>query len=228
MKLFIKTNQESIFSNRKITVSKIDNEVLCSIAYKNSDTERVEPHECKINIDDLYLREDIADCTVYALTNKQNVFNVYAETLPTRKSSHAFFNEKNESMTLAVVIPSIEDKQSASILIFCGSGDEVLVTGDLQNEGESSGFKSLLPSLEISNQQISNNILSFDISSTSLPDHDVYIDTSIGAAITSKTRIKNGFGRGYISLSGLPSGLTGKIKLSFKFYSSVCTTEFTS
>jgi|GEM_PF-3332299 len=117
-------------------------------------------------------------------------------------------------------------------------GGELIVEGfDLQAREFSSfedAVENLLPSLAISNPVqkdgliTSNVILTDQTGKQQRRDATVFVESTLGNVLTPRVNLKNGAGEVIVTVSGLPRGLSGRIKVGFRYYPGKAEAQFES
>lgn len=178
------------------------------------------------NVSEILLRADAADHTVFVLTNKGNVINLYAETLPSRKTPANFFSSAEESAVVAILVPSLSNSQSVSAVVVAAPDDELEISGDFAIDGTISTYLDLMPKLNVGAPQVNGSEISFGITCNTEQSVKVFVESTAGVVLTPQLQLVNGVGTAIVSVAGLPVNTVGKLKAGFKFYTSVAQADF--
>jgi len=207
---------------------------------------------------DLHTRLDVADNTVYIfyIANEQFVdppVNIFAQTLPTRAQPGTIAEKEGYATIFGIGIPSVASTSTDYMFAVVSTGSQLTLTGDIELSQNSmtsyqQGMHRLIlgaPSYNTSTQLLSiplsagtstngggtlgtgAGLVGQDPIDNTVP-LTVYVSTTVGNLLQNKVPLVNGTATIYISLAGYPSGMTGKVKTAFKYWTRKAVTYFTT
>ena len=198
------------------------------------------------NLLDLHTRTDSADHNNYILYIKDGKFvdpmvNIFALTYTTRETPGDLAAREGYMTLLGIGTPSNADPSTDYIFAVLNTSSTLTLNGDIELVDApmtwyNQGMHRVVLGPPVYNS--STQIMSFavtipDTDSTGSPiDNTVpltlEVSSTVGNVLQSEVPIVNGSGTIYISLLNYPSGLAGKLKTGFKFWTRKAVAYFTT
>ena len=230
---FYRVNNEFLHANTTVV---IDGSVL-RIQWQNLNNPQQEPTIGDVSLDFVELKERsaFADHTLWVLLEATKKWvPIFSETSST-KESMGEFAQRNGNFIACLFVPLANNNLDDCFLsVAISENSELTFSGEISGQGDSHSIVSNIafPKLEIGEPIIENGIASFsiilkDYTGTTLNESaTVYCESTIGALLTNRVELNNGLGTIKLNVNGL-DGLTGKVKVGFKFYTGVSEKYFT-
>lgn len=171
-------------------------------------------------LSDLLSRGDASDFALYpidmhgALPN-----NSMALSLASKQSLPDYAVANNLVIVGGITVQAIKDLNTASLFLCEYNGNTVKTNGSLDVQLEKlNTYSSLFQTLKITNLVKNGDIYEVALSSSCLSPQTAYLETTVGVLLTPRVELVNGSGSAYLSTAGLPSGILGKVKAGFKYF----------
>lgn len=188
-----------------------------------NDGEVVEHEEVStttVVLSDLLSRSDASDFALYPIDmNGALPNNSTALSLAGKQSLPEYAVANRLIIVGGITVQAIKDPNTTSLFLCEYNGNTVKTNGDLEVQLEKlNTYSPLFQTLKITNIVKNGDLYEVLLSSSCVSPQTAYLETTVGVLLTPRVELVNGSGSAYLSVAGLPSGIVGKVKAGFKYF----------